>query len=230
MGLELQPADRTYLALLVAFALAVVALWLCPYTAALLKPLKLVVIAIHEFSHAAAGLLTGASIEGVQVSADEGGATTMRGGIRCITLPAGYLGSNFWGGMMIFCARNDLAAQIIAGLLAAALLAVLFWADTWLTRGLVLFFLGLVAAFWAIQILTDVASLTYFVLFVGVLTCLYTIFDIYDDLIRRRVNESDASMFARECPCLPAQGWGLLWGLFAVAVTAGSAVLGIVVF
>ena len=36
--------------------------------------------------------------------------------------------------------------------------------------------------------------------------------DIYDDLISRRVNSSDAEKFAEVCPC-PCNGfgWGIIW-------------------
>ena len=36
--------------------------------------------------------------------------------------------------------------------------------------------------------------------------------DIYDDLISRRVNTSDAEKFAEICPC-PCNGfaWGVIW-------------------
>lgn len=36
--------------------------------------------------------------------------------------------------------------------------------------------------------------------------------DIYDDLISRRVNSSDAEKFAEVCPC-PCNGvaWGVIW-------------------
>lgn len=35
--------------------------------------------------------------------------------------------------------------------------------------------------------------------------------DIYDDLISRRVNSSDAEKFAEICPCCNGVGWGVIW-------------------
>lgn len=36
--------------------------------------------------------------------------------------------------------------------------------------------------------------------------------DIYDDLISRRVNSSDAEKFAEVCPCpCNGVGWGFIW-------------------
>ncbi|KAI3627851.1 hypothetical protein CBS14141_001852 [Malassezia furfur] len=40
-------------------------------------------------------------------------------------------------------------------------------------------------------------ALRYFVLFIGVMNCLYSVWDICDDLVFRKVNESDATAFAK---------------------------------
>lgn len=59
--------------------------------------------------------------------------------------------------------------------------------------------------------------------FQGVMSCLYSVWDISDDLIFRKVNESDASAFARLVGCCPPQVWGVFWllisiGFFAVGI------------
>lgn len=53
----------------------------------------MLIVAIHEFSHAATGCCTGAKIKSISLDPREGGVTMMAGGIAAITLPAGYLGS-----------------------------------------------------------------------------------------------------------------------------------------
>lgn len=54
------------------------------------------------------------------------------------------------------------------------------------------------------------------------MNCLYSVWDICDDLIFRKVNESDASAFARLVGCCPAQVWGVIWFLISVAFFAGG--------
>lgn len=54
---------------------------------------QMLIVAIHEFSHAATGCCTGAKIKSISLDPREGGVTMMAGGIAAITLPAGYLGS-----------------------------------------------------------------------------------------------------------------------------------------
>lgn len=54
------------------------------------------------------------------------------------------------------------------------------------------------------------------------MNCLYSVWDICDDLIFRKVNESDASAFARLVGCCPAQVWGVIWLLISCAFFAGG--------
>ena len=52
---------------------------------------QVLTVAFHESGHALTGLCTGARIESIELDPELGGLTTMRGGIQCITLPAGML-------------------------------------------------------------------------------------------------------------------------------------------
>lgn len=105
----------------------------------LLRPFKLVTVFLHEASHAIACKLTCGHVEGIQVHADEGGTTQTRGGIYWLILPAGYLGSSFWGMVLILASTNLLTARIAAGCFVAALLIVLCVAKNGLSFSLVLF-------------------------------------------------------------------------------------------
>lgn len=155
---------------------------------------------------------------------DEGGVTRMRGGIQALTLPAGYLGSAFWGSLMIFAGFNILASKIVGVIVGVAMLATLFWAKNWLTRVMTVLFIGLIALFWWAD---NSIPLRYYVLFFGVMSALYSLWDIIEDLIVRRVNESDATQFAKICcgGCLPPQFWGVLW-LFISFIFVGVAIIG----
>ncbi|KNE66735.1 hypothetical protein AMAG_11232 [Allomyces macrogynus ATCC 38327] len=100
-------------------------LWNIPYLGRLLDPLKLIVVAFHEFSHAIVGKCTGAKIESIEVNPDQGGATRLRGGNACLVLPAGYIGSSIFGSLLVFCSFDLLACKISAGIVAFALLCTL---------------------------------------------------------------------------------------------------------
>lgn len=60
--------------------------------------------------------------------ADEGGVTSMSGGIPWITLPAGYLGSSFIGACLIACGFDTDASKVASLVLAVFFIFTLWWA------------------------------------------------------------------------------------------------------
>jgi hypothetical protein len=111
----------------------------------------MLVIAFHEFGHAAACLLTGGKVESISLDPHEGGVTHMRGGRSALTLPAGYLGSSLIGALLIFCGFNIVASKIASIVLGVCFLLTLWWARRdWLTIVTVLLAVGLLVACWFI--------------------------------------------------------------------------------
>ncbi|XP_040367713.1 uncharacterized protein LOC112179331 isoform X2 [Rosa chinensis] len=165
----------------------------------------------------------------MQVHADEGGATQTRGGVYWLILPAGYLGSSFWGMLLILASTNLLTARIAAGCFLAALFITLFIAKNWTLRGLCIGFILFLGVIWALQETTKVRILRYIILFIGVMNSLFSVYDIYDDLISRRVHSSDAEKFSEECPCCTGCGWGVIWGLISFLLLCGAMYLGLVI-
>lgn len=202
---------------------AVCILWNVPYLKELLFPFKLITVALHEFGHASVGLCTGAKIVSIEVNPNQGGATVMKGGNQYFTLPAGYLGSAFWGSLMIFAGFNILASKIVAGIIGGAMLLTLFWAKNWLTRFITVAFIGVIAFLWWFQ---NSIGLRYFVLFIGTMSALYSLWDIIEDLVLRKVNESDATKFSKLCCGSDkfAKLWGAIW-LFISFVFVGIGIL-----
>ncbi|XVE72078.1 hypothetical protein DITRI_Ditri11bG0010100 [Diplodiscus trichospermus] len=169
-------------------------------------------------------------VEGIQVHANEGGMTRTRGGVYWLILPAGYLGSSFWGMALILASTNLLTARIAAGCFLLALVVVLFYAQNWTLRGLSIGFIIFIAIIWLLQEKTTVRILRYVILFIGVMNSLFSVYDIYDDLISRRVHSSDAEKFAEICPCpCNGVGWGFIWGMISFLFLAGSMYLGLVI-
>ena len=186
----------------------------------------MVTVALHEFGHALAGWCTCASGVKIHIDEDEGGATEMVGGISCITLPAGYLGSSLLGALMVFAGFNVLASKIVSVILGVILLIVLICASTWLTRILTLAFVGMIVGLWFTP---NGIGLKYFVLFMGVMSCLYSLWDILEDLVIRRVPGSDAYKLGQQCK-MPPQLCGVLWFLVSIIFLAAAIISGIIAF
>ncbi|OAE27971.1 hypothetical protein AXG93_1062s1030 [Marchantia polymorpha subsp. ruderalis] len=97
-----------------------------------------------------------------------------------------------------------------------------------LPAGSFIIFLGVV---WVIQEVSVVKLLRYTILFIGTMNCLFSVYDIYDDLISRRVHTSDAEKFSELYPLCPCNGvgWGVLWGIFSFICLCAAVYLGLII-
>ncbi|XP_038893475.1 uncharacterized protein LOC120082285 isoform X1 [Benincasa hispida] len=201
----------------------------------LLKPFKLVTVFLHEASHAIVCKLTCGHVEGIQVHADEGGATQTRGGVYWLILPAGYIGSSFWGMLLILASTNLLTSRIAAGCFLVSLLVVLCVAKNWTLRGLCIGFIIFLGVIWVLQETTK----KLIVCFVQTHNEMETKTDhfIYQNcrcneqpVLSLRVHSSDAEKFAEVCPCpCNGVGWGIIWGFISFIFLCGAMYLGLVI-
>ncbi|MDI1489065.1 MAG: hypothetical protein OHK93_008343 [Ramalina farinacea] len=168
-SLDVTSTQKVTLGVIVAYVVIIALLWNLPYLRYTLWPFKMLVIAFHEFSHAATACCTGGRVESISLDPHEGGVTHMRGGISAVTLPAGYLGSSLIGALLIFCGFDIVASKV--------------------------------------------ASIA--------LGC--------DDLILRKVNSSDASVFAKRYGG-SSHCWGIIWSMISLALMIISIIAGIAAF
>jgi hypothetical protein len=66
----------------------------------------------------------------------------------------------------------------------------------------------------------------YIFLFVTTYVSVFSVYDTYDDCVRRYVNEaeckSEAVVCAQLCPICPARGWGVIWLIMSAGMWAGG--------
>jgi len=132
-------------------------------------------------------------------------------------------------------------------------LLTLWWGRRdWLTIGTILAAVGLLVACWFIA---HAEALRFVILFIGVMSSLYSVWDIVsalplsseysrplvftfltafwrkqcDDLILRKVNSSDASVFAQRYGG-SSQCWGVIWSIISLGFMAAGIVSGIAAF
>ncbi len=180
--------------LLVMFLIAVV-FW----NTILIYPIKVFVVILHEFSHGLAAIVSGGSIERIEINQRIGGVCYTRipptFWARFIVASAGYLGSIFWGGLILIIASrtkyDNILGMLIGGFLI--LLSVLYIRTMFgflFTAG---FGVALILiAYFAQNVVTDVLMK-----FLGMTSCLYVIIDIKEDLIDRTAIGSDADAIAQ---------------------------------
>ncbi|KAF9776241.1 hypothetical protein IL306_005607 [Fusarium sp. DS 682] len=219
--------QQVTLGIIAVYVVAIFILWNVPYVRMVLWPFKMLVIAFHEFGHAITAVLTGGHVKSITLDPREGGATLSAGGLRAFILPAGYLGSSIIGALLTFCGFNIVASKIASIVLAVCFLLTLWWGKRdWLTIVTILLAVGLLVACWFIS---HAQALRFVVLFIGVMSSLYSVWDICDDLILRKVNESDASVFAKRYGG-SSQCWGVIWSIISVLFMAAGIVAGLAAF
>ncbi|KAH9892152.1 peptidase M50B-like-domain-containing protein [Xylariomycetidae sp. FL2044] len=220
-------SQKVTLGIIAAYVVVIAILWNVPYVRWSLWPFKMLVIAFHEFGHAITAVCTGGRVKSISLDPREGGVTHMAGGKSAITLPAGYLGSSLIGALLIFCGFNIVASKVASLVLAVCFLLTLWWGKKdWLTILTIFLAVGLLVACWFI---VHAEALRFVVLFIGVMSSLYSVWDICDDLILRKVNSSDASVFAQRYGG-SSQCWGVIWSIISVCFMACGIIAGIAAF
>jgi hypothetical protein len=178
------------------------------FGAMLLYPVTLLVTFLHEFGHALWAILTGGSVEGLQINPDGSGYTTTRGGSAAVILMGGYLGSAILGNLLFrIGARHHRWAQ--GTLIAMAVfmgLAGLVWFESFQSTGIQWVFAA---------VLVFIALKTHFdqdvLMFLGLAAVLYIIQDFNVG------PSSDLAMYEKVVGVFPAQVWMYIWlGLAAL--------------
>ncbi len=192
-------------------AVAAYLLWSTP----VVWPLKIFVVFLHELSHGLAALVTGGSIQRIELSPAEGGLCVTAGGSRFLVLSAGYLGSLLWGALLLVAAVRSRRDRTMVAAIGLVVLAVtLLWVRT--LFGFVWGLLAGAALLLVARYLPDAAS-DLVLKTLGVVSVLYAVWDIGSDTLARSVPSSDASALAR-LTGIPGVVWGVLWVALSVAV------------
>lgn len=207
---------KSILILLGMVALAYL-LWDTP----LLYPLKLFVVILHEMSHGIAAIMTGGTILEIQIDPRIGGLCRYakpQGFIGDIFVAsAGYLGSMFWGALILFVAartRYDRYVLLLTGFIVF-ILTVLYVREPF---GIAFCLIFSAVMFGAFKFLPDWLN-DYLLKFIGLTSCLYAIVDIKEDLIDRSGIGSDADAIARliGLPSLSI-AIGVLWIVLSLVI------------
>ncbi len=173
---------------------AVFYLWTSP----VIQPVKVMVVLFHELSHGLAALLSGGEVLQIAVTADEGGCCESQGGIPALIVSAGYMGSMFFGGLVLYLSKFRGFVRFVYVLLAATLgVAILKVLHDPYSRT---FATALAGSFIMLGLLAPIFLSALVLRLIGTVSCLYSIFDIYWDILAppggMAALENDAQAFA----------------------------------
>jgi len=114
-------------------------------------PFKWLQTYYHEISHGLAAFASGGEVTRIVLRIDGAGVCYTKGGIRSLTLLAGYLGSVFWG-VLIFLSTTVKSHRVFKGMLLmlGVLLAftLALWSRDLVTVGIVAVLMGLLILQW----------------------------------------------------------------------------------
>jgi len=210
-----------------------------------LRPLKLFTVFLHELGHAVAVWLSCGKVHGIEVHADHGGLTHWSHyphRINCAShfvLPAGYLGSAAWGGVILVCCARPATTHAIAMVLIVFLLIALGYSllgkserrGDWTLPALCIGMLGVLISMLCLCYSTgwpmwDVV-LTKTLLLVGTMNTLFATYDIWEDCVRRSSERSDACRYAEllGLPMATGRCVGPVWLFASLCVAAVSLLL-----
>ena len=204
---------------LIGMTILVFLLWKTPVA----MPLRILIVFLHELSHALAAILTGGKVTALTLSSLEGGSATTIGGNFFVIASAGYLGSLLLGLLMLFLALRTGWDRWIVGALGATLL------------GLSLLYFRTVFAFgFGIASGAMLVALARFggrklcdilLRIIGLTSIVYVPYDIVSDTLLRASAQSDARIIAESFGG-PTMFWGVLWlalslGVIGLAIRYG---------
>jgi len=208
--------DKKYQSIHLIILITVVILF---WNTLLVYPIKLFVVMLHEMSHGLMAIAFGGQIIEIQISKQIGGyclySITPSFWSSFMTGSAGYLGSLFWGALILILAVKSEKDKYITLVIGMILLVLSYFVmqsgeffGTTMTFGLGLFML--IAFKYFGNFFHDL-----WLKFLGIISCAYVILDIKGDLIDNSNIGSDADAIA-VLTGLPSVFIGIAWMCIAL--------------
>ncbi|MEW6195840.1 MAG: M50 family metallopeptidase [Bacteroidota bacterium] len=156
----------------------------------LIYPIKLFVVTLHEISHGIAAILSGGTVESLDIGLNLGGVCISGGGDQIFIASSGYLGSFLFGSAIFYSAYNYKLGKWI--LLSTALILFIFLVNTSANTTFILVSILLIAILTLVNYFLPKLVFNYLVKSIGLISCIYVIVDIKEDLLSESVITSDA--------------------------------------
>lgn len=209
--IKLSPKSKTAFATFSLFITSIVIYYL--YNHPMLYPLRMVIVSLHESSHAIAILLTGGEISGFTMLPNEGGSVNARGGNMILAAMSGYLGSLLIGLFLFYfssVSKKDKYAFLVLAMWMAPFTLFYFSDQFTLIFGIVV---SLV--FTGIYLINSHIFSDLVLKLLGLFSIIYVPHDIYSDTISRSHLKSDAYFMAQNIG-FTTEIWGWIWMILSL--------------
>ncbi|ORX59133.1 hypothetical protein BCR36DRAFT_408660 [Piromyces finnis] len=214
---------------LLIYTILICVLWNQKSLSWILWPFKIMTVALHELSHALMAICTKASVKKIVINPNQGGQTVYAGGNPYLIIPSGYIGSTLFGSLLIFCGFNQNTSKVASLIIMLCMGCTLFYSTGVFTF---VFTIAVIIVVMMLLYIKKINIIQYFVLFIGIMSGLYSLWDIIEDLIKRRIESSDASRFANlpGMKWLSPELWGIIWLLFSIFTVFMSVIMALFIF
>ena len=206
-------SQTLFLLLYVAFGVLALLTW----NTLLSKPIRLMAVFVHEWSHAIACWLTCGEVRSIQVHENEGGVTTFKGGCRSMIIPAGYVGCSFYAMIFVILSGGRRTAAAACAFFTLSLVGALCYSPNHLLVLLCLGYSLINIAVCIVEFYLYSPILQFLILYYGVTIGIFAIADIHEDTVLREVEGSDAHACSTEvCPSCSPRCVGIQWVIWAI--------------
>jgi len=180
----------------------------------LVYPIKLFVVLIHEISHAISAILSGGKVIAFNIGFDLSGKCETENGNNILIATSGYLGSLLFGLLIFYSTYNKKIGKWLLIIISILILitSVSLMQNISLTLLAVLYSVLLFVSAFFLQIRID----SYILKLFGMLSCVYVLFDIKEDVLSKNSAISDASILS-DLINVPTIVIGLIWLIISLA-------------
>ncbi|MBK8806142.1 MAG: M50 family metallopeptidase [Bacteroidales bacterium] len=185
--------------------------YLFPPFMIVMYPVVLLVTFLHEFGHAFFAVITGGSVDAIQINANGGGFAMISGGFAPLVLLGGYVGSAIFGNLLFYIGVK-MPRSSVGMLLFLSLIMIfvsLYWFNSLFTTAL-LFFFAFIFIFIAVKKPT-ISS--YLLMILGLLSVIYILEDY------KVGPSSDIHKFSQIFVFIPEQIWMFVFLFIVLFIT-----------
>lgn len=197
--------------LVILFMLLIISFFL--WNTNFVYPIKLFVVILHELSHALAAFLGGGKIVSMNIAFDLSGKCETDGGNNIFIASAGYLGSLFFGLLFFLSPNNTKIGKWVIISTAVILLITTISTATGHAFILLAFILSILLIAAAFYLRIPIVSIL--VRAFGLISCVYVLFDIKEDILFKSNSISDASILSNLIN-IPVTLIGAVWIFISV--------------
>lgn len=179
----------------------------------IIYPIKLMVVLLHEISHGFAAIITGGKVIDLNIALDLSGFSKIENGNSFVIASSGYLGSLIFGMILFYASYQKRFRNIVLPITAGII--IIFLINSSKNEYLIFITIGIIILLFTINYFFPSFFANIILKSLGLVSCIYVLIDIKQDVLESTTSYSDASVIA-EITGVKQTIWGIFWLLISV--------------